>query len=79
MLGHMWRESWLFIPWLASDCRELGGRGGEDSGSSDTGQMMNHRFPVCRTMGRKKEVPPEARLALQLGALGTNRASQERV
>lgn len=56
------RRAWnfqLLLPWLASGCTELGGSGGEDSGASTagcsaTGQMMNHRFPVCRTMEQGK-------------------------
>lgn len=51
---------WLLLPWLASGCRELRGSWVEDSGASDagcsaTGQMINHRFPVCRTAGRTEQ------------------------
>lgn len=56
------RKAWnfqLLLPWLASGCTELGGSGGEASGASTagcsaTGQMINHLFPVCRTMKQDK-------------------------
>lgn len=56
LLGSYRRGSGLcvFLPWLASGCKELGGSGGDDSevsvaGCSATGQMINHLFPVCKT------------------------------